>query len=67
MIAVLDSARIQLQIDVGFGDAIIPIPLNIDYPTLLDLPKPKLRAYSKETVIAEKFHAWFTWVSQTVE
>jgi hypothetical protein len=53
----LDTARIPLQIDIGFGDAIIPTPLNIDYPTLLDLPKPKLRAYSKKTVIAEKFHA----------
>lgn len=57
LIATLDTARIPLQIDIGFGDAIIPIPLNIDYPTLLDLPKPNLRAYSKETVIAEKFHA----------
>lgn len=57
LIATLDTARIPLQIDIGFGDAIIPIPLNIDYPTLLDHPKPKLRAYSKETVIAEKFHA----------
>jgi predicted nucleotidyltransferase component of viral defense system len=57
LIATLDTARIPLQIDIGFGDAIIPTPLSIDYPTLLDLPKPKLRAYSKETVIAEKFHA----------
>ncbi len=57
LIATLDTARIPLQIDIGFGDAIVPIPLNIDYPTLLDHPKPKLRAYSKETVIAEKFHA----------
>jgi predicted nucleotidyltransferase component of viral defense system len=57
MIATLDSARIPLQIDIGFGDAIIPAPANIDYPTLLDLPIPKLRAYAKETVIAEKFHA----------
>ena len=56
-IATLDSARIPLQIDIGFGDSIIPAPLNIDYPTLLDLPSPKLRAYSKKTVIAEKFHA----------
>lgn len=55
--ATLDSARIPLQIDIGFGDSIIPAPLNIDYPTLLALPSPKLRAYSKETVIAEKFHA----------
>ena len=57
LIATLDTARIPLQIDIGFGDSIIPAPLNIDYPTLLDLPSPKLRAYSKETVIAEKFHA----------
>ncbi len=57
MIATLDSARIPLQIDIGFGDALIPAPINIDYPTLLDLPIPKLRAYAKETVIAEKFHA----------
>ena len=57
LIAILDTARIPLQIDIGFGDAIIPTPLSIDYPTLLNLPSPKLRAYSKETVIAEKFHA----------
>lgn len=57
MLATLDTARIPLQIDIGFGDSTIPAPLNIDYPTLLDLPSPKLRAYSKETVIAETFHA----------
>lgn len=57
LMATLDTARIPLQIDIGFGDAVIPTPLNVDYPTLLDLPKPTLRAYSKETVIAEKFHA----------
>ena len=57
LIAKLDTARIPVQIDIGFGDATFPKPLTIDYPTLLELPKPKLRAYSKETVIAEKFHA----------
>jgi len=57
LLASLDAARIPLQIDIGFGDAVIPTPLHIEYPTLLDLPKPTLRAYSKETVIAEKFHA----------
>jgi hypothetical protein len=30
----LDTARIPLQIDIGFGDAIIPTPLNIDYPAM---------------------------------
>ncbi len=36
--ATLDSARIPLQIDIGFGDSIVPAPLVIEYPTLLDLP-----------------------------
>lgn len=57
LLATLDSARIPIQIDIGFGDAIVPTPSTIEYPTLLDLPKPKLRAYAKETVVAEKFHA----------
>jgi hypothetical protein len=57
LLATLDTARIPIQIDIGFGDSIIPKPYNINYPTLLDLPEPKLRAYAKETVIAEKFHA----------
>ncbi len=57
LIARLDSARIPLQIDIGFGDSIVPAPVSIDFPTLLDLPSPKLKAYSQETVVAEKFHA----------
>ena len=55
--AMLGKARIPLQIDVGFGDAVIPAPQQIRYPTLLDFPAPNLRAYCPETVIAEKFHA----------
>lgn len=57
LLVMLDAARIPLQIDIGFGDSVVPEPTNVDYPTLLDLPAPKLRAYSRETVIAEKFHA----------
>lgn len=57
LLATLDTARIPLQVDIGFGDVIIPMPINIDYPSLLDLPKARLMAYSMETVIAEKFHA----------
>jgi hypothetical protein len=55
--AVLDKARISLQIDVGFGDAVTPGAEEADYPTLLALPAPHLRIYPKETVIAEKFQA----------
>jgi hypothetical protein len=53
----LGAARISLQIDIGFGDVITPSPVEVEYPTLLDFPAPKLRAYPKETVVAEKFEA----------
>lgn len=56
--AQLDGARIALQVDIGFGDAVTPAPEAISYPVLLDeLPAPQLRAYPKYTVVAEKFHA----------
>ena len=55
--ATLDGARIPLQIDVGFGDAVTPRPEEVDYPTLLDLPAPHLRVYPRESVVAEKFQA----------
>jgi hypothetical protein len=56
-IARLGQARIDLQIDVGFGDAVTPAPLLVRYPGLLDFPTPELSAYPKETVVAEKFQA----------
>ena len=55
--ATIAGARIPIQIDVGFGDAVTPAPIEIDYPTLLDNPAPHLRAYPVETVVAEKFEA----------
>jgi hypothetical protein len=56
--ATLDGARLSLQIDIGFGDAVTPAAQSIDYPTLLpDVPAPTLRAYPKATVVAEKLHA----------
>lgn len=53
----LEKARIPMQIDVGFGDAVVPTPIEIEVPTMLDFPAPKLRGYQRETTIAEKFHA----------
>jgi predicted nucleotidyltransferase component of viral defense system len=53
----LAAARIHLQVDVGFGDAVIPTPREVAYPTLLDSPAPVLRAYPREAVVAEKLHA----------
>jgi hypothetical protein len=55
--AVIAGARIPIQVDIGFGDIITPGPLEIDYPTLLASPAPRLRAYPVETVVAEKFEA----------
>lgn len=52
------KARCKTQIDVGFGDAVTPGPVDATYPVLLDdLPAPRLRAYPTYTVVAEKLHA----------
>lgn len=53
----LAGARIPIQIDIGFGDAVTAGPITIEFPTLLDHPAPVLPAYSRETVIAEKYQA----------
>jgi predicted nucleotidyltransferase component of viral defense system len=55
--AYLGKTRIKVSIDIGFGDATEPGLQEIDLPVLLDLPSPHLRAYARETVIAEKFQA----------
>jgi len=55
--ASISGARIAVTVDVGFGDALEPGAEVIDYPSMLDLPPPRLRAYARETVIAEKFQA----------
>ena len=51
------GARIAVNVDVGFGDATEPPPEWLDYPVLLDMPAPRLRGYTRETVVAEKFQA----------
>jgi hypothetical protein len=53
----LGGARIPVQIDVGFGDAIVPGIESATFPTLLDFPAPDLRVYPPETVVAEKLQA----------
>ena len=57
LMAYLGKARISLQIDVGFGDAVTPKATLIQFPTLLDHPAPRIRAYPPETVVAEKIQA----------
>ena len=53
----LGNAVVTMQVDVGFGDLVVPPAEMVEYPTLLDLPIPRLRGYSKESTVAEKFHA----------
>ncbi len=54
----LAKARCKTQIDIGFGDAVTPSPIDAVYPVLLsDLPAPRLRTYPVYTVVAEKLHA----------
>ena len=56
----IDGARIAISIDIAFGDATEPGLETLDYPVLLDMPTPRLRGYTPETVAAEKFEAMVT-------
>ena len=53
----LGNARVSLQIDIGFGDVIVPGPGKVQYPALLEFPPPELNGYTMETTIAEKYQA----------
>jgi hypothetical protein len=55
--SLLERARINLQVDIGFGDAITPAPERMVFPPLLDFPGPEVMAYPKYTAMAEKFLA----------
>ena len=58
LMGLLDSARCPIQVDVGFGDAVVPGPDDVSYPIILTgLPEPQLRAYPRYTVVAEKLEA----------
>ena len=55
--ASLGNAKVTQQLDIGFGDIVVPAPTTIEYPTLLEFPAPQLRSYSKESIVAEKFES----------
>jgi hypothetical protein len=57
IVARVTAAQVRLQVDVGFGDAITPEAALVEFPALLEFPAPRLRAYPRETVVAEKFEA----------
>jgi predicted nucleotidyltransferase component of viral defense system len=53
----LGTARLEIQVDVGLGDSIVPDPMAMEYPVLLDLPSPRLKVYPRESVVSEKLDA----------
>jgi hypothetical protein len=53
----IEQARIPIQVDIGFGDAITPAAKKIDYPNILGLSAASIKCYPRETVVAEKFQA----------
>ena len=56
--AQMDTIVYPMSMDIGFGDVVIPGPVPVDFPLLLqDVPGINIQAYSLETVVAEKFHA----------
>ncbi len=55
--ATLSTARLPMRIDFGFSDEIYPQPAELQYPVLLDFPKPELKGYTPQTLIAEKFES----------
>lgn len=55
--AFIERSRIPIQIDIGFGDALVPGAISATLPALLDFPAPELRCYHQLTAIAEKFQA----------
>lgn len=57
LLATLDTTCVKVQVDVGFGDVITPEPEYIEYPSLLEFPKPHLRTCPRYTSVAEKLHA----------
>jgi len=53
----IDTAHITIQLDIGFGTSVIPGPIEISYPSLLNFDAPKILGSSLECAIADKFEA----------
>lgn len=56
----IGNARIPMQVDVGVGDSLATPPVEIEFPCLLDMTRPRLRANRMESTVAEKFDALLT-------
>ena len=57
LIGLLGKAKVSLQLDVAYGDVVTPRIEENDFPTMLDMPSPRILTYPKETVVAEKLQS----------
>ncbi len=58
MTAFLGTTRIPVQMDIGLGDNVTPVPRKTCFPKLLDeFPAAEIFVYPKETFVAEKVEA----------
>jgi predicted nucleotidyltransferase component of viral defense system len=53
----LGKAKVSLQIDVAYGDAVTPEIEENDFPSMLEMSSPRILTYPKETVVAEKLQS----------
>ncbi len=57
-LATLDNAKSTVQVDVGIGDLVVPAPIWIDYPTIIEQKQPHLLAYTAESSIGLRSKNW---------
>lgn len=57
MLGILGTMRIAMRIDIGTGDSLVPPPIRVSFPALLDGDPPEVLGYCRELVVAEKFEA----------
>lgn len=55
--AYLDRTRIQVSIDIAFGDVIYPGRVEMEFPVVFSDESPRVLAYSLSSAAAEKFEA----------
>ena len=56
-LAYLGSARVNMRIDIGFGDVVFPEPKWVELPRVLGSDHFKMLGYTRESAIAEKVDA----------
>ena len=60
-LATLDSARVHLQLDIGFGDIVLPEPERLAFPVVLDSTAPVLLCYSRKAQLQKNCMRLSNW------